>query len=553
MTGDRERASHTGCLRHSLDGADFPALHIQFQQVDAGEFRAFGHMVEGEVQGLNIAERVQFAEQAQAAECDGMRFDSNDAHVENDIDEYDVRYAMHPHAVLKVYADAGRPSLGPAGYHDAQESAASGSVEGAIQCASKCHGMIGGDARPLIIYSTIDCNLVRRPSVTIILNSGAHQRTLPGALLREGLLRAAVRTATDLDILEPGPDGNLKLVHRFPTYRIANRILWAIWRRVPPCWQKFVPLLGWSTVSDHWISGRLPASDVFHSPMGVYLGSLHRAKARGAVTLIDTPTMHPLAFQREMLSDCADAGVNAFDGEHIMSPAIISRCQRQYEMCDRIIVYSSAAQRSFDPFFYASKTVVVMPGVDHRLFCPSAGARPSGSFRVCYVGRIEAPKGIHHLLGAWKQLSLPDAELTLVGRVLPEMAYLETEGGAAGIKLAGILLAEGVARCCQESDLFVFPSVNEGLSLALLEGMSCGLPVVACRDTGAADCVTPGKEGLLVPGRDTGALAEAILWCYRHRDELAAMGRAARMRVEAEFTLADYQRRLMELYESVIS
>jgi glycosyltransferase involved in cell wall biosynthesis len=406
------------------------------------------------------------------------------------------------------------------------------------------------DARPPTIYSTIDCKLVRRPSVTIILNSGAHQRTLPDALLREGLLRAAVRTATDLDILKPGPDGGLKLVRRFPTYRIGNRILWAIWRRAPPRWRKFVPLLGWSTVSDHWISGRLPASDVFHSPMGVYFESLRRAKARGAVTLIDTPTMHPLAFQREVLNDYLDAGVSAFDGEHLMSPAVISRCQRQYEMCDRIIVYSSAARRSFDPFSYAGKTVVVMPGVDHHLFRPPAGVRRSGSFRVCYVGRIEAPKGIHHLLGAWKQLSLPGAELTLVGRVLPEMAYLETEGGAGGIRLAGILPAEGVARCCQESDLFVFPSVNEGLSLALLEGMSCGLPVVACRDSGAEDCVTPGKEGLLVPGRDPAALAEAILWCYRHRDELAAMGRAARLRVEAEFTLAHYWRRLVELYQS---
>ncbi len=93
--------------------------------------------------------------------------------------------------------------------------------------------------------------------------------------------------------------------------------------------------------------------------------------------------------------------------------------------------------------------------------------------------------------------------------------------------------------------------MNEGLSLALLEAMSTGLPAIASSDTGAQDCVTPGKNGLLVPGRNRDALADAILWCYRHRDELAAMGPAARITVEENFTLSHYARRMMELYKSI--
>jgi len=304
-------------------------------------------------------------------------------------------------------------------------------------------------------------------------------------------------------------------------------------------------------VADHWVSTRLPPSDIFHGMTGMCAASQQRAKNLGALTLVDHSTLHPAAFNRETSADCASVGAPAKHREGLMPPALLRTCERQYQTCDRIIVYSAAAQRSFQPFPYFDKTVVIHPGVDHLLYCPSPALRRGDTFRVCYVGRIESPKGLHHLVEAWKRLALPDAELVLAGRVLSEMDGWLADGPRAGIRLAGILPTEGVLQCHRESDLFVLPSVNEGLSLALLEAMACGLPVVACRDTGAEDCVTPEREGLLVPGRNVEALAEAIRWCYGHRDELRAMGRAARARIESEFTLSHYEERLKELYRSL--
>jgi len=100
----------------------------------------------------------------------------------------------------------------------------------------------------------------------------------------------------------------------------------------------------------------------------------------------------------------------------------------------------------------------------------------------------------------------------------------------------------------RESDLFVFPSVNEGLAQVLLEAMASGLPVVASDLSGADDCITHGKEGFVVPARDVDRIAEAIVWCYQHRDETRAMGRAARARIESQFTLDHYNQRMIALY-----
>jgi colanic acid/amylovoran biosynthesis glycosyltransferase len=77
------------------------------------------------------------------------------------------------------------------------------------------------------------------------------------------------------------------------------------------------------------------------------------------------------------------------------------------------------------------------------------------------------------------------------------------------------------------------------------------LPVVATELSGACDCVSEGKEGLIVPARDVDRTAEAIQWCYQHRDETRGMGRAARARIESQFTLDHYNQRMILLYREL--
>ena len=79
-----------------------------------------------------------------------------------------------------------------------------------------------------------------------------------------------------------------------------------------------------------------------------------------------------------------------------------------------------------------------------------------------------------------------------------------------------------------------------------------GLPVVASDLSGACDCVTEGKEGFIVAARDVDRTAKAIHWCYQHRDETRAMGRAARARIEGQFTLDHYNQRMIALYRGLV-
>ena len=164
------------------------------------------------------------------------------------------------------------------------------------------------------------------------------------------------------------------------------------------------------------------------------------------------------------------------------------------------------------------------------------------------MGRVELAKGLTYLLEAWKRLALTNAELLLVGDVAPEMQSVIKSYALSTVRFKGFSTRDDVAQSYRDSDLFVFPSVNEGLARVLLEAMATELPVIATDKSGAEDCITQGQEGTILPARDADALAEAILWHFQHRDESAAMGKAGRRRIEQEFTLSHYEERMLRLY-----
>lgn len=389
-------------------------------------------------------------------------------------------------------------------------------------------------------------------SVTLGLGSDPYHQRLPAVLLRYGMLRRLLRFGPELEVLDADGTDSLKVLRRFPEYKAANRFLWALWRRLPGTGTSQLPKVASCWIADRLASRYVPQSTIFHGWLAVSLECLKRAKRQGAITIVQNPTLHLRRWQDEVLAECKRFGIKPRNCGSILPISLIRRAQREYEMCDRIIVLSSVAKRSFEQFGYAYKAVVVSPGIDHVFFCPPVKPPARPIFRACYVGRIEVAKGVGYLLEAWKRLALVRAELLLIGEIQPEVKALLRRYTSTNVKLLGGLPPSGVAEHYRHSSTLILPSVNEGMGLVLLEAMACGLPVIATDKTGAPDCVTDRKEGFVIPARDAEALAERILWCYQHPDEMGTMGRAARARVEGEFTLSHYEDRQIALYRSLV-
>jgi glycosyltransferase involved in cell wall biosynthesis len=389
-------------------------------------------------------------------------------------------------------------------------------------------------------------------SVTLSVGLAPYQRTLVAALERAGILRRTFDLRAGLEILEPNGTGGLKTIERFRGTQFSIRVVWAIWRRLPQPIRPRPPVQVNVWLYDNMIAKRLPPSTIFHGCTSACLASLEVAKRNGSITLVESASRHPKHWAQTEVEESRHFGVDTSDGSGNLGRGIMGRQEEEYRRCDRIVVPSTVARQSYEEFGYGEKTEVVLTGVDADFFVPKAVAKAAdpkpSTFRVCYVGRVELSKGLGYLLQAWKRLCLPNAELVLVGAVNEHMRALLREYGGGSVRVTGYLFAPELRLQYQNADLFVLPSPNEGLAQVMLEAMACGLPVVATEMSGARDCITDSKEGMIVPSRNVDALCDSIRWCYEHREEARAMGVAARARVEREFTLEHYNQRVIALY-----
>jgi len=134
--------------------------------------------------------------------------------------------------------------------------------------------------------------------------------------------------------------------------------------------------------------------------------------------------------------------------------------------------------------------------------------------------------------------------------MLGELKRLTSKLGI-GLRVVFWGAREDVPECLAALDLFVLPSLNEGMGRVLLEAMAVGCPVVATRVGGIPDIVAHGTTGLLVPPQDDRALAEAILTLLRDRSRRAAYGEAARRHVNGRFDVDTMVRNIERLYDEV--
>jgi colanic acid/amylovoran biosynthesis glycosyltransferase len=118
--------------------------------------------------------------------------------------------------------------------------------------------------------------------------------------------------------------------------------------------------------------------------------------------------------------------------------------------------------------------------------------------------------------------------------------------------LMGRVSALQVRDRLRKSDVFLLPSLSEGISNALLEAMACGLPVIATDCGGICEVLTDNVEGLIVPVCDSNSISHSLRYLYKNRDLMNKMGDAGRKRVEQNFTLDQQSEKFLKLYSSLV-
>lgn len=168
------------------------------------------------------------------------------------------------------------------------------------------------------------------------------------------------------------------------------------------------------------------------------------------------------------------------------------------------------------------------------------------------VGNLFAVKGQIYLLRAGKRVAkiFPDLVLLVAGEG-EELSSLEEEADNLGIRgnVKFLGFREDVPSLLQAMDVFVLPSLSEGLPLSVLEAFALQKPVVATNVGGIPEIVKDGSTGYLVPPKNPEALAEKILMLLRDPQKAANIGQAGRKRAEEAFGLEQMIRKYQSLYD----
>lgn len=213
---------------------------------------------------------------------------------------------------------------------------------------------------------------------------------------------------------------------------------------------------------------------------------------------------------------------------------------------DRIIALTGQERDDHLRFRVAppEKFVTIHSGVDLSRFDAALYDRskirieldiPPGDLVVGTAGRLTPVKGHVHLIAAAAKILAvhPDTTFVLLGDGELKGRLIEQ---AEALGLAGKVRFPGwrpdVAAVMSAFDVFALPSLNEGMGRVLVEAMALSRPVVASRTGGITDLVEDGRNGLLVPPGDAGALADAILRLLGDAALRAAMGGEGRRRAE---------------------
>lgn len=251
----------------------------------------------------------------------------------------------------------------------------------------------------------------------------------------------------------------------------------------------------------------LPDTDIFMFYNGSGLHTCKKAKGTHTITVAEAVNSH-VHYQEQLLQDEYTRLKLPWVPFH---QAEKKRRMEEYALADYILLPSEFVRSSFIELGFPSEKLIKVPYGFSQLTSDdkevrTLAANNQDTFTILYVGSISVRKGLHYLLTAFEKLKHPGKKLVVVG---PESKPngLEHSRIPDNVVFTGVLKGKELENAYRSADVFCLPSIEEGLALVLGEALSYGLPIIATVNSGAADIITEGQEGFIVPIQDAESIA----------------------------------------------
>jgi glycosyltransferase involved in cell wall biosynthesis len=395
---------------------------------------------------------------------------------------------------------------------------------------------VTGNELPVIASLFQSSPMTRSPRIVVVSGNKFHAYHLARGAHRAGWLQRFVTTI--FDRRETGIPHDKIAQIRLPAY--AARLIAMLPLPDSQAWSYYL--------GDNWFdraASRYAAeADIYHVFNHHGLHGMRKARARGAITIVERSSAHP-TLQHDLLRE-------EFIRFGLRYPAgnrkIIAKHIQEYAEADWIMVASAFVHRTMiQQGVPAAKLRQVHLGFAPERFYP--GEKNDPVFRVIFVGALSLQKGLPYLLEAFKMARFPPgrSELLLVGEPFPEARVFLSRYPGLFRHLRFVPNTE-LAQVYHTGSVFVLPSLQDGFGMVVYEAAACGLPVILSENVGAE--IRPGEDGYVVPIRSAEAIAEKLVYFYTHEAERQRMGQSARAYV-SQFTWERYQEELITHYREM--
>lgn len=311
--------------------------------------------------------------------------------------------------------------------------------------------------------------------------------------------------------------------------------------------------LGYPFIVAAWLARERETFDlvIFHSYSG-WVASLGPRRGAGFVTAfhgLEPLYYRELAIEMRRLGRPLRLPFRVLHGWFV--PAVIRlSCRRSDAVfcLNRDEARYLTDHRWVDP----SRLELLSHGVGPEFFLPRAYDGAAGA--LLFVGQWLPMKGTRDLVEAFSTLARarPDVRLCCAGTIVDaDVVKRDFPADLQGrVDVHPRVTHAGLIDLYARSGLFVFPSLSEGFSRALIEAMAAGLPIVTTTAGAAPDLLDSDRDALLVPKRDAGSIARAVERLLDDEALRARLGRAAQARAR-EFTIERALAREIQVLEEL--
>ena len=292
---------------------------------------------------------------------------------------------------------------------------------------------------------------------------------------------------------------------------------------------------------DRWVKKRITPGDHIISSYGYTNESFQFVRAHGGKTFVDAGNSHIENFwdvlsEEHLRWDCPTPPV---------APHWVARAREMLaNHTDFVLSPSNYVTRSFLARGFKPEQILRnIYLVNLKLFAPRTAPRPKNQpLTLINTGSLSLRKGTPYLLEAFRLVreKIPSARLLLTHTVQDDVKPVLARYSSLPIEWSPPLPHAQLAERLQGADIFILPSLEEGLARTACEALACGLPAILTPNTGVNDFIQTDINGEVVPIRDPQAVADAV---FKWTEKILAPDWQLRVLLDAElFSFAHFER-----------